>query len=307
MALTQTDPLALVKAINDLQGQVTTLQAGVLSQSLLVSANNTYDIGTDALRFRDIYFSRDLRGGNVQTGSGANLGWAGASQMQAPSNGVITLFNSAGTDFTRLQFGGTTASFPALKRSSTALQVVLADDSDFAPLAAGAATLKGSLKFTTDAAYDLGESGVRARDGYYSGTLYGGGLNAAPAANIGWQTRTQLQSPSDGVLTLGNIGGTGFDRAQFGGTTSSFPAWKRSSAALHARLADDSAFTDVHVQTIYFPGGATPALRSSAAITSGAAAATGTLTNAPVAGNPAKWVPISDNGTTLYVPAWAAA
>lgn len=58
---------------------------------------------------------------------------------------------------------------------------------------------------------------------------------------------------------------------------------------------------------IYIPGGANPVLRTQAAITSGAAAATGTLTNAPVAGNPAKWVPISDNGTTLWVPAWAAA
>lgn len=36
----------------------------------------------------------------------------------------------------------------------------------------------------------------------------------------------------------------------------------------------------------------------------GAAAAVGTLGNAPVAGNPTKWVPINDNGTTRYIPAW---
>ncbi len=36
----------------------------------------------------------------------------------------------------------------------------------------------------------------------------------------------------------------------------------------------------------------------------GAAAQIGTLTNAPTAGNPTKWVPINDNGTTRYVPAW---
>lgn len=36
----------------------------------------------------------------------------------------------------------------------------------------------------------------------------------------------------------------------------------------------------------------------------GAAAAVGTLNNAPAAGNPTKWIPIDDNGTTRYLPAW---
>lgn len=45
-------------------------------------------------------------------------------------------------------------------------------------------------------------------------------------------------------------------------------------------------------------------LSTSAALTNGAAAQTGTLTNAPTAGNPTKWIPISDNGTTRYIPAW---
>lgn len=45
-------------------------------------------------------------------------------------------------------------------------------------------------------------------------------------------------------------------------------------------------------------------MSSSVALTDGAAAATGTLTNAPAAGNPTKWIPIDDNGTTRYIPAW---
>lgn len=40
------------------------------------------------------------------------------------------------------------------------------------------------------------------------------------------------------------------------------------------------------------------------ALTNGAAAQTATLTNGPTAGNPTKWIPINDNGTTRYVPAW---
>jgi len=38
--------------------------------------------------------------------------------------------------------------------------------------------------------------------------------------------------------------------------------------------------------------------------TNNAAAATATLTNAPTAGNPTKWIPINDNGTTRNIPAW---
>ncbi len=45
-------------------------------------------------------------------------------------------------------------------------------------------------------------------------------------------------------------------------------------------------------------------LESIAALTDGAAAAAGTLLNAPVAGNPTKWVAINDNGTTRYIPTW---
>ena len=45
-------------------------------------------------------------------------------------------------------------------------------------------------------------------------------------------------------------------------------------------------------------------VRTNAALNNGAAAASGTLTNAPAAGNPTKWIPIVDNGTTRYIPAW---
>jgi len=45
-------------------------------------------------------------------------------------------------------------------------------------------------------------------------------------------------------------------------------------------------------------------LQSLVALNNGAAANTATLTNAPAAGNPTKWIPINDNGTTRYIPTW---
>jgi hypothetical protein len=48
-----------------------------------------------------------------------------------------------------LKMNGTTASFPALKRNSTTLEVRLANDSGFAPLACGALTINGNLDAST--------------------------------------------------------------------------------------------------------------------------------------------------------------
>lgn len=45
-------------------------------------------------------------------------------------------------------------------------------------------------------------------------------------------------------------------------------------------------------------------LSSTFAMQNNAAAQAGTLTNAPVAGNPTKWIPINDNGTIRNIPAW---
>ena len=54
--------------------------------------------------------------------------------------------------------------------------------------------------------------------------------------------------------------------------------------------------------SITIPGGTL--LTTSTALTNGAGALIGTLTNSPVTGNPTKWIPINDNGTTRYIPAW---
>jgi|UPI00041FFC3B hypothetical protein len=53
-----------------------------------------------------------------------------------------------------------------------------------------------------------------------------------------------------------------------------------------------------------FTSGDTNLMRTSVALSNGAAAQTATLTNGPTAGNPTKWIPINDNGTTRYIPAW---
>ena len=48
----------------------------------------------------------------------------------------------------------------------------------------------------------------------------------------------------------------------------------------------------------------TKIMKSITSFSNGAGASVGTLTNAPAATNPTKWIPIDDNGTTRYIPAW---
>jgi hypothetical protein len=103
---------------------------------LIPSAGNTYNIGASGGNSpSNIYASNNVVvGGNLFT-----------SSIAAPGVlGPIKLIDSSGSDFGRLQFGGTTASYPALKRSTTYLQARLADDSAFAPIQG---------KLTTDTAY----------------------------------------------------------------------------------------------------------------------------------------------------------
>lgn len=74
--------------------------------------------------------------GSQTIGAGNGLIWSGRSQFRSSADGIITATNNAQTDFNRLNLGGTSASFPALKRSSTTIVFRLADDSADAPVTA---------------------------------------------------------------------------------------------------------------------------------------------------------------------------
>ena len=74
--------------------------------------------------------------GNIINSSGGSYQWTSRSRMNAPSDGVITILNNASNDFGRLQLGGTTSSFPAIKRNGTVIDFRLADDSAYCDITA---------------------------------------------------------------------------------------------------------------------------------------------------------------------------
>jgi len=85
-----------------------------------------------------------VRGSSFRITLGGSYIWNGGSQIKSATDGLIQLLDSAGTDFIRLQLGGTTSSFPAIKKNGAAINFRLADDSADASITAGSATLSGA-------------------------------------------------------------------------------------------------------------------------------------------------------------------
>ena len=194
-----------------------------------------------------------------------------------------------------LALGGTTSSFPAIKRNLTALNFRLADDSADAPITAAAATFSGLTTMTAFAATGtssvIGSTTIAgAASGNATATLrvFGGLSNSA-----GFQVAHN--SATDASLILNTVAGGTLGIGANNAAVLTF-------AATTNAVAISTSLTLGGVLTV--PGVTTAALTSTGTFTSGAGAQVGTLTNAPAAGNPTTWIKIIDNGTTRYIPAW---
>ena len=220
-----------------------------------------------------------------QAAAAGSFYWNARSLMASPSDGVIKLSHNGLGDFNRLQFGGTTNLFPAIKRNLTALNFRLADDSADANITAAAATFSGALTVT----------GTTTIDG---GTIIDS--NNVLTFKSGGTDRTQLSSGGGtGFLLLRN--GTGLAGVVLNfATDTTLQIFGRNGTT----PANVQAGTLTLSGALTVPGVTTAALTSTGTFTSGAGAQVGTLTNAPAAGNPTTWIKIIDNGVTRYIPAW---
>lgn len=127
-----------------------------------------------------------ITNGDVLAIASRAIGWQGTfARMKSPADGVIDLLNNAETDFSRLQFGGTTSSFPALGRSTTRLTVGLADG-----------TSGGGINFSTASVISLA-SGTNTRAG--NAVLVGGTVTIS---------NTTVTANTIVILTRKTSGGT---------------------------------------------------------------------------------------------------
>jgi hypothetical protein len=156
--------------------------AGITSLSLsghtVFGTDNTYDLGSASFRPRSVY-----AGSNFRIDSGGTIVWTSRSFINSPADGKITLFNNAASGFTMLAFGGNNATEPALKRSSTQLQVRLGDDSSYAPFACGALTVNADSTLAEGVDLALGTS---------TGTKIG----TATSQKLGFWNATPVIQPS---------------------------------------------------------------------------------------------------------------
>lgn len=114
---------------------------------------------------------------NITSGAGSRHDWSGRSRMTSPVDGAILITDNGATTFGQLQFGGTTSSFPSLKRSTTELQVRLGDDTAPAPFRFGYITKAGAFNNTDIASGEVAfgydsSGGTRKLYVNQGGTLY---------------------------------------------------------------------------------------------------------------------------------------
>lgn len=132
--------------------------------------------------------------------TGLVLQWGNRGTLAATADGIFSWLDNAGTSFGRLRLGGTTNSFPAIKRNGAAIDFRLADDSANTAIAASQITLdadpttamQAATKQYVDAiAVNLGK---RAR------------VRAATTANITIATALNNGDSLDGVtLATGDL------------------------------------------------------------------------------------------------------
>ena len=182
------------------------------------------------------------------------LAWSSSrGYMRANSNGVFEFNGNSGGDFNRLQFGGTTSSFGAIKSNGTSIAFRLADDSADVPITASDLTLSGG-DLIASANLSIRRD---TSDGSDSGQLSLTGAGAAADATRGASIRlfgNENASTGKIVMDLGNIAGSslnirnaaGSDALTLDGTTSvvsipfgqlAFPATQNASS--NANTFDD--------------------------------------------------------------------
>jgi hypothetical protein len=132
--------------------------------------------------------------GNIGINSNTSyLNFGGTARMYGDSNGIVRLTDSNGTTFDKLRFGGTTNSFPSIRRNGSGLDIVVADSTNalttlraantsFNNISGNACTLSGNLLVNSNSLF----------------------VNAS-TDRVGIGTI----SPTEKLTVLGNISGSG--------------------------------------------------------------------------------------------------
>jgi len=197
--------------------------------------------------------------------SGLGTGIATALAVNTGSAGAPVLFNGA---------LGTPTSGTVTNLTGTASININGTIGATTPSTGAFTTLSASGKFT------VGSSTFVAGDG----SIYSNAVSGLTVVGKAGSTNDVSIAAANGQNILTNP--TGTSNVVIGNGSGTISA--ANSLAVTGTITTSS--TTLHT--------------SSVSLTNGAGAGAGTITNAPAAGNPTKWIPIVDNGTTRYIPCW---
>lgn len=147
--------------------------------------------------------------GTLSVGSTSIFAYGLRSRITSPADGQLLLQNAAQTDFGRLEFGGTTSSFPSIKRSGAGLQARLADDSGYTTFDASDYLLSGTSINTagtlTNVAYKNQANTFTANNIFQPTVTTGTGSSAGVQIFAGSLTSGNGVDISSSTLTSGNL------------------------------------------------------------------------------------------------------
>jgi hypothetical protein len=246
--------------------------AGVGNGTIVGQASSTTAAGTQSVivgRASIVQAAQNIILGNGLTSALANTGWFGA-----PSTDIQTLVIGAGD----------TIASPAARTirftNASGVDNAAGNLTIIAPRSTGAATV-ASIIFQTGV---VGGSGAAVQTATTQLTISGLGITVA-----GTSTFAQAVTISAGGLTITSGGLV----VSTNGITAAGPIQLGGAAATDLITIGGTAY-GAGVASIRLNGLSTAAVNNQV----------GTLTNAPVAGNPTFWMPVSIAGVIKYSPLW---
>lgn len=141
---------------------------------------------------------------------------------------------------------------------------------------------------------------------YTAGTTIGAHIVSGPTGNLYFKSIDTFLFDNNVNMPEGKVISFGAFSSYFGGSSTSGNLTFNTGSTERGRFMTGFSVgttSDPGVGLIYL-NSASFLMRNKTSWSNGAAASAGTLANAPAAGNPTKWIPIDDNGTTRYIPAW---
>ena len=122
------------------------LTKGVGNYAIYTNGNARSRFGGQIDAMNTINGTTGLFTGDLRVGSSGYFYWASRSGLISPSDGVIQLQNNAANNFSYLQFGGSTSSFPAIARSGSDILIKDAANGITASMGIGVSSVNASAK-----------------------------------------------------------------------------------------------------------------------------------------------------------------